>query len=96
MRLLVRDTRNLLLLARAAPLEEAMLASLQFALQRGVEAVFQIAEQELASERIGAGARRRILFWEAAEGGVGALTRLADEPEALARVARAGARGLPL
>jgi hypothetical protein len=88
-RLLVRDTRNLLLLGAPQALDEAVLTSLQYALQRGVEAIFQIAEQELASERIGKDAWRRILFWEAAEGGVGALTRLVDEPDALARVAAA-------
>jgi len=88
-RLLVRDTRNILLVGPVEVLPDDTLASLQFALQRGIEAVFQIAEQELASERIGTGPQRRILFWEAAEGGVGALTRLTDEPAALAAVARA-------
>lgn len=49
--------------------------------------MFQIEEQELASERIGEGAQRRLLFWEAAEGGAGVLARLIDDPGALARVA---------
>ena len=71
-RLLVRDTRNILLLRPDLPVSlhgnenEGLLASLQYALQRGIEAVFQIEEQELASERIGKGGQRRILLWEAA------------------------------
>jgi hypothetical protein len=88
-RVLVRDTRNILLVRLADQKDDSLLASLQFALQRGIEAVFQVEEQELASERIGEGTRRQILFWEAAEGGAGVLARLADEPDALARVARA-------
>jgi len=88
-RVLVRDTRNILLIHMDDTTDEALLASLQFALQRGIEAVHQVEAQELASERIGEGTLRQILFWEAAEGGAGVLARLADEPEALARVARA-------
>jgi hypothetical protein len=88
-RVLVRDTRNLLLVSLPGGTDDALLASLQYVLQRGVEAVFQVEEQELASERVGRDALRRVLFWEAAEGGAGVLTRLLDEPDALARVARA-------
>lgn len=88
-RVLVRDTRNILLIRVMQPADDATLASLQFALQRGIEAVFQVEEQELATERIGTDAHRQILFWEAAEGGAGVLARLAGEPDALARVARA-------
>jgi hypothetical protein len=89
LRIMVQDTRNLLLVRLLATSEEALLASLQYALQRGIEAVFQVEEQELASERVGEGVQRRILFWEAAEGGAGVLSRLLEEPDALARVARA-------
>ena len=87
-RVLVRDTRNILLAKPLDNTEEDYLASLQYALQRGIEAIFQVEEQELASERIGEEAHRQILFWEAAEGGVGVLSRLVDDPAALARVAR--------
>jgi ATP-dependent helicase YprA (DUF1998 family) len=87
-RVLVRDTRNTLLVHIATRTDDTLLASLQFALQRGIEALFQVEEQELASERVGEGERQQVLFWEAAEGGAGVLARLADEPDALARVAR--------
>ena len=88
-RLVVRDTRNLLIVglppAIAAQPEAA--SSVQYALQRGIAAAFQLEEQELNSERLGAGTTTRLIFWESAEGGAGALRRLVEEPGALARVA---------
>ena len=90
-RLVVRDTRNLLIIglpmALAAQPEGA--ATAQYALQRGIAAAFQLEEQELSSERLGAGPTTRLIFWEAAEGGAGVLRRLVEEPGALARVAQA-------
>lgn len=90
-RLIVRDTRNLLIVglppAIAAQPESA--ATIQYALQRGIAAAFQLEEQELSSERLGAGTTTRLIFWESAEGGAGALRRLIEEPGALARVALA-------
>lgn len=88
-RVFVRDTRNIALLQLHEDADESVLASVQYALQRGIEAVAQVEEQELASERIGEAGRRRIMLWEAAEGGIGVLTRLADDPVFLARVAAA-------
>jgi hypothetical protein len=86
-RVLVRDTRNLLVIQPMHGVDDAVLASLQYALQRGIEAVFQVEEQELAAARLGLDASRRLVFWEAAEGGAGVLSRLVDDPAALARVA---------
>jgi ATP-dependent helicase YprA (DUF1998 family) len=70
--------------------EEARVqVSVQFALKRGIEAFFQIEDQELASEPLpGRDDRRQMLFYEAAEGGAGVLARLAEEPETMSRVAR--------
>ncbi len=87
-RILVRDTRNILLVRLEGKTDEGVLASFQAALQRGIEAVFQVDEEELASERIGSGTHRSILFWEAAEGGLGVLSRLAEDPTVLRQVAR--------
>jgi very-short-patch-repair endonuclease len=61
--------------------------TLQYALVAGVAARYQVESSELGSEVIGEGLGRRILIWEAAEGGLGVLRRLVDEPDALSGVA---------
>lgn len=91
-RLMVRDTENLLLVYFLDPDwqgKEDFMATLQYALQRGIESVFQVEEVELVSERIGEGKFRAILYWEAAEGGIGVLRQLVRDPGAIAEVARA-------
>ncbi|HEY3282617.1 MAG TPA: DEAD/DEAH box helicase [Armatimonadota bacterium] len=96
----VRDTRNLLLLTPAvtdafAPgllVSDRFLAALGYALQRGIQAVFQVEQNEVAVERIGRGPNQRLLLWEAAEGGTGVWPRLLEEPDALAQVAREALR----
>src|SRR5205823_10718142 len=50
----VRDTRNILLVRpflAGSTISEAFLASLAFALQRGMQILFQIEEQERSEER---------------------------------------------
>lgn len=88
----VEDRRNILILKPASeqPLPVQTMATLQIALKRGIEQVFQIEESELVAEPLPERDRRNgILLYEAAEGGAGVLTRLATEPGALARVASA-------
>jgi hypothetical protein len=64
------------------------MATLQAALKRGIEMTFQIEESELVAEPLPKQDERRgILFYEAAEGGAGVLTRLASEPQSLAQAA---------
>ncbi|MBI4506370.1 MAG: DUF1998 domain-containing protein, partial [Chloroflexi bacterium] len=85
----VADHRNVLVLQLTQPLEPAATLSLQYALKRGIEARYQLEESELACEPLPtAEEARQVLFYEAAEGGAGVLVRLAEEPGALAEVAR--------
>jgi len=85
----VEDTKNVLLLQPRVPLREESLVTLQYALKRGIESLFQIEEAELAAEPLPDPSKRNaILFYEAAEGGAGVLTRLTTDPTAFARVAR--------
>jgi very-short-patch-repair endonuclease len=87
----VEDRRNILILRPHPALGElsvASLTTLQYALKRGIESVYQLEESELMAEPLPTRDNRRsILFYEAAEGGAGVLTRLATEPDALADVA---------
>jgi superfamily II DNA/RNA helicase len=85
----VEDYRNILILQPAAQtLDKETMATLQAALKRGIEMTYQIEESELVAEPLPTQDNRQaILFYEAAEGGAGVLTRLASEPQALAQVA---------
>lgn len=85
----VEDHRNILILTPTQSLTTGNMATLQSAIKRGIEQTFQIEGAELVAEPIpNADNRRALLFYEAAEGGAGVLTRLANEPEQLAEVAR--------
>jgi len=88
--LFVQGTQNILLihpLREEFRKDEKVFATLQYAIQRGIEDYYQLEESELASERIGEGEMRSILFWEASEGGAGVLRRLVEEKDALRNVA---------
>ncbi len=85
----VMDTRNVLILRPGGDLSEEALISLQYAFKRGIEQEFQLEEAELAAEPLpDRNCRRTILFYEAAEGGAGVLTRMVGDPAAVSRVAR--------
>lgn len=85
----VEDHRNLLILAPVHELPLEAMATLQAALKRGIEMTFQIEESELVAEPLPKlDARRALLFYEAAEGGAGVLTRLANDSASLALVAQ--------
>jgi hypothetical protein len=89
----VEDRRNVLVLRWAEQVDNDEAITLQYAVERGVEAIFQIEDTELVSERLpDADGRGRTLFVEAAEGGAGVLRRLQAEPDALARSAREALR----
>jgi superfamily II DNA/RNA helicase len=86
---IVQDTKNAALLRPVLQdLPPKTMATLQHALSRGLDLVFQLEQGETLAEPVPEReARRGILAFEATEGGAGVLTRLVNDPEALARVA---------
>ena len=67
---------------------ESAVATIQHALARAVEAIYQLEEGEILVEPTpNRKNRRALLFYEAAEGGAGALSRLIQEPGAFQRMA---------
>ncbi|GLW62162.1 RNA helicase [Actinomadura rubrobrunea] len=86
----VEDHKNICVLRLARSVSEIEAVTLRYALERGMEALFQLEDSELTSESLpDPESRGRMLFVESAEGGAGALRRLHDEPEILAEVAKA-------
>lgn len=84
----VEDRRNCLIIDMAVPLDPVQNASLQAALKRGIQAHYQLEDEELAVESLPSDDHpRRILLYEAAEGGAGVLRQLL-EPGGLGAVAR--------
>jgi hypothetical protein len=103
----VMDHKNALLLQLSeTDASETTIATLQYALKRGIESQYQLEESELLAEPLpDRKTRRGVLFYEATEGGAGVLTRLVHDEQALAQVARAalkvmhfdlGIKGAPL
>ncbi|MFE3163865.1 protein kinase [Streptomyces sp. NPDC059224] len=85
----VEDRRNILVVTLDEALPEPIALTLMYALERGIEAAFELEDAELSSELLPPddGPRRRILFMEAAEGGAGVLRRLQAEDDAVAKAA---------
>ena len=85
----VKDERNILVLRLAQAVPDEVATSLRYALERGIEAAFQLEDVELTSEALPDDQHcGRMLFTESAEGGAGVLRRLQAEPDALAVAAR--------
>ncbi|MCT2538751.1 DEAD/DEAH box helicase [Sedimentimonas flavescens] len=88
---IVRDRKNALLFRFKSPekFEPETITTVQHALMRGIEVVYQLEEGEILGEPLPARDNRRaILAYEATEGGAGVLTRLIDDPKAVGEVAR--------
>jgi DEAD/DEAH box helicase/MrfA Zn-binding domain/Helicase conserved C-terminal domain len=88
---IVRDRKNALLFRFKRPddFDPSTITTVQHALLRGIEVVYQLEEGEILGEPLPARDNRRaILAYEATEGGAGVLTRLMDDPEAISEVAR--------
>ncbi len=88
---IVQDNKNAALLRIPdGPLDDVGMTTLQHALARGLELEFQLEAGETQTEPTPSREKRlAILAYEATEGGAGVLGRLANEPDALSRVARA-------
>ena len=85
----VRDTRNILILRMSHIVSPEVAVTLRHALERGIEATFQLEDSELVSEALPDDEQRgRMLFTESAEGGAGVLRRLQSDAYALAMAAR--------
>ena len=85
----VQDRKNALLFQPAgdAPSQVA-LTTVQHAILRGIEAVFQLEQGEMLAEPMPTrDVRRGFLLYEATEGGAGVLTRLVSQETSLASVA---------
>ena len=93
---LVEDRKNALLLrfpgrwlVQLGPERRRTLTSIQHALARGIEAVFQLEEGEILVEPApSSDERNALLFYESAEGGAGALAQLVSWNDGLMQVAR--------
>lgn len=87
---IVQDHKNAALLKLFGPeAEETTLATLQYAIARGLSLVFQVEEGEIATEAVPDRRNRKaILAYESSEGGAGVLRRLVSERERLAEVAQ--------
>ena len=86
--LLVEEVCNVLLIRPlniSANNSESFLASFQYVMERAIQAVYKLEENELASERLGQG--QYLLFWEASEGGAGVLSQILENPTAFQRLA---------
>jgi very-short-patch-repair endonuclease len=85
----VTDNRNLLLLqpSSEAANDEGFLRSLAYALRRALQIEYQIEEREIEVELIGREENENLLFWEAAEGGIGVWERLVAEPREFRKLA---------
>ena len=85
----VSDSRNLLLIKPlAGTADRDSFTTLLYAIKRSIQFLYQVEEQEVAAELIGEGEHRRLMLWEAAEGGTGVWERIMEEPTAFAELAR--------
>ncbi|RMF22159.1 MAG: DUF1998 domain-containing protein, partial [Cyanobacteria bacterium J083] len=66
---------------------ESFVITLQYALERAIQAQYKLENNELSSERIGQ--EKYILFWESAEGGAGVLSQILEDSTSMQKIAQA-------
>lgn len=82
------DRKNCLLFEPTEKHDEKIMISLQAALKKAIQVCYQLEDNELAAEPLPSKDNRKIiLIYEAAEGGAGVLRHLANNQEALSKVA---------
>ncbi|BBH53871.1 DEAD/DEAH box helicase [Fluviispira sanaruensis] len=85
----VEDRKNALFLDNFPDNSKEFIASFQAALKTAIQIVAQLAESELSAETLSnQAAPRGILFYEAAEGGAGALRKISLDERRMQQVAK--------
>lgn len=85
----VEDVRNALTFELENSKSTEFMASLQAAFKQAIQKVYQLESNELAVEPLPNWEDRNLLlFYEASEGGAGVLRQIAEDPDAIAKVAR--------
>lgn len=89
--LMVKDTSNILIiepesLAFPERETESFIITLQYAIERAIQAQYKLENNELSSERIGKG--HHLLFWESAEGGAGVLSQILEDSASMQKIAQ--------
>ncbi len=88
----VEDRRNCLIV-EPKDLDLASMATLQAALKKAIQTIYQLEDNELAAEPLPSTTdRSQLLLYESAEGGAGVLRRILDDPTALAAIAKEALR----
>lgn len=86
---MVEDRKNAIVLTPGLPMSASEMATLQHALARGIQLVFELEEGEILGDPLPSREDRNvILLYEAMEGGAGVLNRLISEPDKVREVAR--------
>lgn len=84
----VEDRRNCMVIEPCIDLSEKQLASFQAIVKKSIQGLYQLEDNELASEPLPSNEnRKRILLYESAEGGAGVLRRLLENDKSFADLA---------
>jgi superfamily II DNA/RNA helicase len=88
-RLIARDTSDALYIEPVETFNLGLdgIATLEYALKAGIEAVFQVESHEIGVTKIGKKDQPNILVYESAQGSLGVLSRLVAEPDLFRKVA---------
>lgn len=89
----VEDRKNCLLFEPTESLSPEIIASLAAALKHAIQIQYQLEDSELTVEPLPTrDDRKKILFYEASEGGAGVLKKLVEDKEAIHEIAKQALR----